>query len=635
MAFADPLAVFGFGGGYGPDNIPLQSTSVAFKWNFARALKVVAGANGVPPVMRMSCTSGYTQSTDTWDGWNFSTIDKAVAVVATVGVQLLITINPTSPTSAAKVPKITNGVMVSWKAQVPAVPNRYSGPNATIKAGTVVAMGDGTNVTIPSTWPGVLYYEIWNEPNQIGSAGGALAQSPTPGSNQGRPWYDLVYIINRDALLGMKAAPSWGTYKVNAITMGGLETDFLEKTPSMSTQPWGVLDWAMSQGGFPAGFNGVSMHCYVKTDPMTAVGAASRRGVLDTIRVSIRPLMERNGFALPKKIWITEGGTGGSYSPGEGGTETADEMWNVNKPTARGVTVTSSTNKVLTDIFWGHKFGDAGAHPSQTSGHLSQPFILQNYVKKCRQLNTRDNAGIEMVCLHMFMRGYALDVHYNVITGGGTDTRYLVQADDYLEWQLARCIFEILDAATNKNSNAADPLKGILPGGTWMKAEIAGIASPTAPHAGAPVVNITAPAAGDTLIVDEQISTWGGVPLPQFSYQWKRAGVNISGANQRNYTAQVADVGLSLSCNVTATNASGTASAATPSTSPVRAASGAPTNTAPPWLSDPQGRLDDPANAARVGELMHANPGTYVPAATSYDIHWERLNSDGVTIVTV
>lgn len=48
-----------------------------------------------------------------------------------------------------------------------------------------------------------------------------------------------------------------------------------------------------------------------------------------------------------------------------------------------------------------------------------------------------------------------------------------------------------------------------------------------------------------------------GYPAPSYTYQWKRDGVNISGATAKNYTRTAADAGTVLTCDVTATNASG------------------------------------------------------------------------------
>jgi hypothetical protein len=50
----------------------------------------------------------------------------------------------------------------------------------------------------------------------------------------------------------------------------------------------------------------------------------------------------------------------------------------------------------------------------------------------------------------------------------------------------------------------------------------------------APPVNTVAPAVSGTATVGQTLSsttgTWTGLPTPTFTYQWQRAGSNISGA---------------------------------------------------------------------------------------------------------
>jgi len=55
--------------------------------------------------------------------------------------------------------------------------------------------------------------------------------------------------------------------------------------------------------------------------------------------------------------------------------------------------------------------------------------------------------------------------------------------------------------------------------------------------------------------------TWIGQTPITYAYQWKRNGVNISGATSSTYTIVLADDGTSLTCEVTATNSVGSTSA--------------------------------------------------------------------------
>jgi hypothetical protein len=120
-------------------------------------------------------------------------------------------------------------------------------------------------------------------------------------------------------------------------------------------------------------------------------------------------------------------------------------------------------------------------------------------------------------------------------------------------------------------------------------------------------VNSVAPALSGTAEVGQALSctqgTWAGDgPLSpsdvvgplSFAYQWLRAGMAITGASAASYTAQAADVGHPLSCQVTATGAYGNARGTSAQSASVAAASpgaGTPTvsafsQSASDWLED-------------------------------------------------
>ncbi len=67
------------------------------------------------------------------------------------------------------------------------------------------------------------------------------------------------------------------------------------------------------------------------------------------------------------------------------------------------------------------------------------------------------------------------------------------------------------------------------------------------------------PAVGSTLICER--GTWGGVPVPTYSYKWLRDGTPIAGATEIKYVVQTADAGRTLACEVTAKNSLGEKSA--------------------------------------------------------------------------
>lgn len=78
-------------------------------------------------------------------------------------------------------------------------------------------------------------------------------------------------------------------------------------------------------------------------------------------------------------------------------------------------------------------------------------------------------------------------------------------------------------------------------------------------------VNSIAPVISGAVYLGQTLSSttgvWMGNPVPTFAYQWRRGGVSIGGATSSTYLATLADEGQSITCNVTATNASGSATA--------------------------------------------------------------------------
>lgn len=77
--------------------------------------------------------------------------------------------------------------------------------------------------------------------------------------------------------------------------------------------------------------------------------------------------------------------------------------------------------------------------------------------------------------------------------------------------------------------------------------------------------NLVAPVISGTLAIGQTLTsttgTWTG-PGPVFTYQWKRGGVAIGGATASTHVQVAADIGLSITCEVTARNAGGSATAA-------------------------------------------------------------------------
>ena len=89
--------------------------------------------------------------------------------------------------------------------------------------------------------------------------------------------------------------------------------------------------------------------------------------------------------------------------------------------------------------------------------------------------------------------------------------------------------------------------------------------TPTAPPANivAPVISGIPPyAVGSTLTINSPPGTWNGYLPPTFTYQWFRGASPISPAQTgSSYIIVAADLGFAITCNVTGTNASGSATA--------------------------------------------------------------------------
>jgi len=92
---------------------------------------------------------------------------------------------------------------------------------------------------------------------------------------------------------------------------------------------------------------------------------------------------------------------------------------------------------------------------------------------------------------------------------------------------------------------------------------------------GVPPVNTVAPAITGTAQEGETVTcstgTWTGTPTITFGYQWKRNGSNIGSATNSTYVLVTADVSQSITCQVTGTNGSGSASATSNTITPIAA----------------------------------------------------------------
>ena len=67
------------------------------------------------------------------------------------------------------------------------------------------------------------------------------------------------------------------------------------------------------------------------------------------------------------------------------------------------------------------------------------------------------------------------------------------------------------------------------------------------------------PYTGETLTADR--GGWTGYPVPSFTYQWQRGGVDIGGETGTTYVVDALDEGENITVEVTATNSEGSAMA--------------------------------------------------------------------------
>jgi hypothetical protein len=161
----------------------------------------------------------------------------------------------------------------------------------------------------------------------------------------------------------------------------------------------------------------------------------------------------------------------------------------------------------------------------------------------------------------------------------------------------------------------------------WIKTRSGGVAAaPAAPvNTGLPVITGT-PTVGQTISTTD--GTWTGSPTPTYTYQWKRAGGNIAGATANTYTLVPADTAALITVTVTATNASGNASATSASFGTINLT---PSNAVAPAIS----------GSLTVGSVLTSTTGTWAgtPVPT-YAYQWQRdttnvgTNASTYTLVT-
>jgi hypothetical protein len=86
----------------------------------------------------------------------------------------------------------------------------------------------------------------------------------------------------------------------------------------------------------------------------------------------------------------------------------------------------------------------------------------------------------------------------------------------------------------------------------------------------APVASATSLSVAAAGVASVTTGTWTNSPT-SYTYQWLRAGVAIAGATTNSHALVAADVGASLTCQVTAVNAAGQTSVASNAIGPITA----------------------------------------------------------------
>lgn len=131
-----------------------------------------------------------------------------------------------------------------------------------------------------------------------------------------------------------------------------------------------------------------------------------------------------------------------------------------------------------------------------------------------------------------------------------------------------------------------------------------------------PVVTPSSVSTGGTLTTTNGV--WSNTPT-NWTYQWRRAGVNISGATNSTYVVVAADVGQAVTCAVTAVNATGSSNPAISNAVTPVAASAPPVIQTAPVVS--------PTSGVVVGATVSCTSGTWLNTPNSFSYQWRRAGT--------
>jgi hypothetical protein len=174
-------------------------------------------------------------------------------------------------------------------------------------------------------------------------------------------------------------------------------------------------------------------------------------------------------------------------------------------------------------------------------------------------------------------------------------------------------------------------IAGVLLGAVATVAAVVGLGLLTDSGAAASAApqNTSPPTISGTVQVGQKLhadpGSWDGAQPMTFAYQWQRcnqngtACANIGGATGSDYTLGSADVGNTVRVVVTASNSSGSGTAASSPTAVV-AAPAAPANSHPPYIS----------GTTQVGQTLTLNPGAWTGSGQiTFAFQWRRCDQFG------
>ncbi|MET3662501.1 phage tail tube protein [Aquamicrobium ahrensii] len=185
--------------------------------------------------------------------------------------------------------------------------------------------------------------------------------------------------------------------------------------------------------------------------------------------------------------------------------------------------------------------------------HMQSPNRRREFIAG---LSDPGSAAFEM----NFVPGSPSDLKIQEIRGTGEQVLCRITFPNAVTWQFSGQI---------ESYEPAIPTEDKLTASVSFKVSGSTVATPAA----APV-NAVPPAVAGLAKVGQVLTAWEGQwsVAATYTYQWKVDGTNKAGATAKTYTPVVGDVGKPVTVEVTATNAAGTATAASQPTADVEAA---------------------------------------------------------------